>query len=334
MFKKIKNLITPFFLVLLAIFLFIYIKYLIPQAESKIRIISNKATEYFFIILPKAITVIVIILLTRIFINFSLNKIKKTLEAKQRTQDLLLIEYPYKFFIWFIAILISIAIIFRNFASLLTSLGLIGFGVTFALQKPILNFVGWLTIITRRPYWIGDRVEILLPGGLIKGDVYDMNIMYTSLSEFASTSGDLSSGKAITIPNEYVLTQAIVNYTKGSPFIWDTIPISLTYKSDIKQASHIIENAAQKIVGDTMKSLAEKWKKDKRKFEILGKEIRDGPSVNIEMTDAYITLKLSYVTDSRKRAQTKTEITKIILEDISNAKNIELAQNQNYINKK
>lgn len=334
MFKKIRRLITPFFLVVLALLLFIYIKHVIPQAESKINTISNKTITYFFAILPKFIIVIIIVILTRFFIRFTLNKIKKSLEEKKRSQDILLIEFPFKFITWFIAILISIAIIYENFASLVTSLGLIGFGITFALQKPILNFVGWLTIITRRPYWIGDRIEISVPAGAIKGDVYDMNIMYTSLSEFTTPSGNLSSGKAITIPNEYVLTHPILNYTKGSPFIWDILFVSVTYKSDIKQASQIIEQAAKKIVGDIMKSLAEKWKKDKRKFEILGQEIRDGPSVNIEMTESYITLKLSYVTDSRKSAQTKTEIIKTILEDLKNAKNIELAQNQNYITKK
>lgn len=323
MFKKIRKLITPFFLMLLTISLIIYLKHVIPQAESKIKIVSEKASSYFFQILPKLIIIIIIILLTRIFINFSLNKIKKTLESKKRPQDLMLIEFPYKFFVWFIAILISIAIIYKNFASLLTSLGLIGFGITFALQKPILNFVGWLTIMTRRPYWIGDRVEIVTSTGAIKGDVYDMNIMYTSLSEFASTSGDLSSGKAITIPNEYVLTQAIINYTKGSPYIWDTITISLTYNSDIKEATQIMENATKKVVGATMKGLSEKWKKDKRKFEILGKEIREGPAINMDVIESCIQLRVSYVTDSRKRASTKTEIIRDILDQIKKTKGIE-----------
>src|SRR3989344_3346234 len=322
MFKKIRKLITPFFLMLLTISLIIYLKHVIPQAESKIKIVSEKASSYFFQILPKLIIIIIIILLTRIFINFSLNKIKKTLESKKRPQDLMLIEFPYKFFVWFIAILISIAIIYKNFASLLTSLGLIGFGITFALQKPILNFVGWLTIMTRRPYWIGDRVEIVTSTGAIKGDVYDMNIMYTSLSEFASTSGDLSSGKAITIPNEYVLTQAIINYTKGSPYIWDTITISLTYNSDIKEATQIMENATKKVVGGTMKDLSEKWKKDKRKFEILGKEIREGPAINMDVIESCIQLRVSYVTDSRKRASTKTEIIRDILDQIKKTKGI------------
>lgn len=324
MFKKIRRLITPFFLLALAILLFIYIRHVIPEAESKIQTISTKSTTYLFQILPKIIVVVVIILLTRIFITFSLNKIKKSLEAKQRPQDLLLIEFPYKFFVWFIAILLSIAIIYRNFASLVTSLGLIGFGITFALQRPILNFVGWITIITRRPYWIGDRIEISTPHGIIRGDVYDMNIMYTSLSEFAQVSGDLSSGKSITIPNEYVLTHPVINYTKGSPFIWDTIIIPITHKSDIKEAITIIEQSAKKIVGDTMKSLAEKWKKDKRKFEILGKEVKDGPALNIDITDSSIICKVSYVTDSRKRATTKTEITKTIIEDLRKTKNVEM----------
>ena len=186
-FKKIMN---PFLILISLVLILVYLIHTIPIIQSTFSETYKDYKVRFFDVLPKVIIVIMIFLLTKLFIKLTLSKIESALEKKGRKQDILLFGHPYRFFVWFIAILVSLSIVFKNFATLIASLGLIGFGITFALQKPILNFVGWLTILTKRPYWIGDRVMI----GSVKGDVYDMNIMYTSLSEF-SFSGDEPAGR-------------------------------------------------------------------------------------------------------------------------------------------
>ncbi len=308
------------FVVLIIIYLIIAIPSIAPNFQDLLKVGQDKILQF----LPKIIIVMGIIIFTRLFINKTLKNIEKGLEKQGHKQDMLLFRAPYRFIVWFIVIILSLSIIFKNFASLITSLGLIGFGITFALQKPILNFVGWLTIISKKPYWIGDRINI----GTVKGDVFDINIMYTSLSEF-SFSGDEPAGRTITIPNEFVLTQAIINYTRGSPYIWDSIELNITYDSDWKKASEIVETSTIGIVGTTMQNNAERWKLHKHKFTILGKDIVDKPIIRIEMASDFLKIRCNYIVHSRKRGDTRSLIMNKILENISKS-NVKIAYNKGF----
>jgi small-conductance mechanosensitive channel len=324
--KKLKLILNITFVALFLIFILIYLIIKFPTASSTIPGILNILSSNFLSYLPKIIIVMFIIIITQVFIKITLKRIATSLEKKGRKQDLLLFNVPYKTAIWFIVVLVALSIIFKNFVTLIASLGLIGFGITFSLQKPILNFVGWLTIIAKRPYWIGDRVMI----GTIKGDVFDMNIMYTSLSEF-SFAGDEPAGRSITIPNEYVLTQPVINYTHGSPFIWDIIELTITYKSDWKEASSIVEASVTEIVGEIMKANAEKWKQSKQKFTILGKDIVDKPKTRIDFSENFIKVRCHYIVDSRRKGSTKSKIMDKILENLKKSKHVELAINKAYV---
>lgn len=322
--SKLKELLYFLFLVIFIILIGVYLIITIPTMASNfqdlLKLGQNKILEF----LPKIIVVMGIFLITRWFINKTLKNIERSLEKQGHKQDMLLFRAPYRFIVWFIVIIISLSIIFKNFASLITSLGLIGFGITFALQKPILNFVGWLTIISKKPYWIGDRINI----GAVKGDVFDINIMYTSLSEF-SFSGDEPAGRAITIPNEFVLTQAIINYTRGSPYIWDSVELNITYDSDWKKAAKIVEDSAIEIVGNTMQNNAERWKLHKHKFTILGKDIVDKPIIRTELTPEFLKIRCNYIVHSRKRGDTRSLIMNKILENISKS-NVKIAYNKGF----
>ena len=309
--KKLKIILNTIFIISFLTFVLIYLVITFPTASSTIPGILNILSSNFLAYLPKIIIVMLIIIITQVFIKITLKRMKTSLEKKGRKQDLLLFNVPYRATIWFIVILVALSIIFKNFVTLIASLGLIGFGITFSLQKPILNFVGWLTIIAKRPYWIGDRVMI----GTIKGDVFDMNIMYTSLSEF-SFAGDEPAGRSITIPNEYVLTQPVINYTQGSPFIWDIVELTITYKSDWKEASSIVEESVTEIVGEIMKANAEKWKQSKQKFTILGKDVVDKPKTRIDFSENFIKVRCHYIVDSRKKGSTKSKIMDKILENL------------------
>src|SRR3989344_8991050 len=132
--------------------------------------------------------------------------------------------------------------LYNQVGSLITSLGLIGFGITFALQKPILNFVGWLTIVFNKTYKLGDVVSI----NNTNGRVYDIKAMYTNVSELDSI-GD-PTGKSISIPNEFVLTSSVTNFTKGTNYIWDEVAIYLTYQSNWKKA----QKKAEKIIKENI----------------------------------------------------------------------------------
>lgn len=49
---------------------------------------------------------------------------------------------------------------FQGVSALSTYLGLLSAGLAIALQDPIVNLAGWLFILWRRPFDVGDRVQV------------------------------------------------------------------------------------------------------------------------------------------------------------------------------
>ena len=106
----------------------------------------------------------------------------------------------------------------QGFASVSTYLGLLSAGIAIALQDPIVNLAGWLFIIIRRPFEVGDRVQI----GEHRGDVIDIRIFQFTLMEVGNwVEADQSTGRVIHIPNGKVFREAQANYSKGFEYIWN-----------------------------------------------------------------------------------------------------------------
>ncbi|MBA3063629.1 MAG: mechanosensitive ion channel, partial [Atribacteria sp.] len=61
---------------------------------------------------------------------------------------------------------------FKGFQSIATYLGLLSAGLAIALKDLVSNFAGWLFIISRRPFSVGDRIQI----GNYAGDVIDTRV--------------------------------------------------------------------------------------------------------------------------------------------------------------
>lgn len=132
--------------------------------------------------------------------------------------------------------------------SILTYLGILSAGLAIALQDPIVNLVGWLFIVTRRPFSVGDRIEV----DDYSGDVIDIRVFQFSLLEIGTRiDAEQSTGRVLHVPNGNVFKKVFANYSQGLPFIWNEIPILVTFESDWEKAKAIlvdvIENNAPKV---------------------------------------------------------------------------------------
>src|SRR2546430_2197170 len=68
---------------------------------------------------------------------------------------------------------------FVGTSALTTYLGLVSAGLAIALKEPVSNVAGWAFIIWRRPFEVGDRVQI----GPHAGDVIDLGLFQFTLNE-------------------------------------------------------------------------------------------------------------------------------------------------------
>ena len=295
--KKGVNKWVLFFVLLIGIIFiyFLFKKYGLVYLESS----TTGGSKTF----ENIIIFIVVVILSSLFIKFSSQLLKSYLIKNGEKRDVKLVLSVYKYFMWIFILFITFSLLFKQVGSLITSLGLIGFGITFALQKPILNFVGWLTIIFNKTYKLGDVVSI----NNTNGRVSDVKVMYTILAELNSV-GD-PTGKSISIPNEFVLTSSVANFTKGTNYVWDEVVIYLTYQSNWKKAQKI----AEKIVQDYYDKNIKKELKKKFIEEFKGQnEIIPRIGIN----EKGVILKFRYLVDFNVINETKGAMVKILLDKL------------------
>ena len=129
-------------------------------------------------------------------------------------------------------LILAISFFSQNLYAAAVSFGLISLIFGFALQAPISSFIGWLYIVFRTPYQVGDRIQI----ESFKGDVIEISYLDTIILEFSGDylMNDRSSGRVIHLPNSKVLRTEVFNYSGPSyPFIWNETGIQIAYNSDV-----------------------------------------------------------------------------------------------------
>ncbi len=248
-----------------------------------------------------------------IFEQLIANQIKepKTRYSMRRISSLIAI-------LTFIAV--AIAIWVDNLQALLVSYGVLAAGAAVALQDVFKNLTGGIVIFLTGTYKIGDRIEVQ---GKI-GDVIDIGIFYTTLLETNEwVMGDQATGRLSIIPNNYVLSGVVNNYTRDHPYIWDEISIPITYDSDWKKALKIIES----VVSVETKESADKSDKSISKLTdkyYLPKRSTE-TTVFLVLTDNWINFYIRYITEVRQRRTVKDRLNRRLLAELEKEKNIRIA---------
>jgi small-conductance mechanosensitive channel len=209
---------------------------------------------------------------------------------------------------------------FRGFASVSTFLGLLSAGMAVALQDPIVNLAGWLFIIWRRPFDVGDRIQI----GAHQGDVIDIRIFQFTLLEIGNwVYADQSTGRVIHIPNGKVFREALANYSKAFQYIWNEIPVLITFESNWKKAKKILLDIAQRHAEHLSKAAEQELRQAAKKFMILYRHLT--PIVYTSVADSGVLLTLRYLCEPQKRRGTTQDIWEDILEEFARCDDVDFA---------
>jgi small-conductance mechanosensitive channel len=190
-----------------------------------------------------------------------------------------------------------------------TFLGLVSAGVAIALKDLVVNLAGWGFILWRRPFQLGDRIQI----GEHRGDVIDVRIFQFTLMEIGNwVDADQSTGRIIHVPNGKVLTDVLGNYSRGFRYIWNELPVVVTFESDWRKAKTTLEEIANRH-GMHLSDAAEKHiKESSRKFMIFYSKLT--PIVYTRVVDIGVELTLRYLCDPRTRRGTSQAIWEDILD--------------------
>ena len=124
--------------------------------------------------------------------------------------------------------------------SIATVLGITAAGVAVALQQPILNAAGFISIKLASLYKKGDFIQI---DGVL-GRVEGISLMHTKVREYSRDG--VEQGIFIFIPNAKALTMDVKNLTRPIEYVVDRVVVSLTYDSDVAGAIKALDKIAAK----------------------------------------------------------------------------------------
>lgn len=219
-----------------------------------------------------------------------------------------------------IALLLLARVWLNQFLSIATFLGLFSAGLVIALKDLLVDLAGWLFIIWRRPFGVGDRIEI---DGR-RGDVVDQRIFQFTLFEIGNwVDADQPTGRLVHVPNGKVFSDSVANYTRSFPFIWDEIPVLITFESDWETAKSLLTEIVKRH-GEAMTQVAEdSMKVTSRRFLIPSGSFQ--PAVYTTVEDSGILLTLRYLCDPRGRRGSAEAIWEDILRTFAGYSNIDFA---------
>lgn len=245
--------------------------------------------------------------------------------ANRHTSDiksLYLIKKAISYFSVLITVLLLILIWFRDISNISTIIGLASAGFAIALKDLISDLAGWAYIIFKKPFTTGDRIEI----GNMRGDIVDIGFLKFSMIEVGNwVDSDQSTGRIIFIPNSFIYLQTFVNYTKDFNFIWNEIPVIITFESNWKKAKAILEEIINKDVKDIIKDANKELEFASKQQYIYYTKLT--PIVWVSSKENGILLTIRYLCRPRERRGTENKIWMDILEEFSKIEDISFAHN-------
>jgi small-conductance mechanosensitive channel len=206
------------------------------------------------------------------------------------------------------------------FNDLPTFLGLLSAGIAIALADVLKNMAGWGYILSRRPFRVGDRIEV----DGTKGDVVDIRLFRFSLMEVGNwVDADQSTGRLIHVPNGIVFTNQVANYTEGFGFIWHEIPVLITFESDRHRARQIIESALEKCAPNVEREAGALIRTTARSYHIKIGALT--PIVYLSVEDSGVLLTARFLVDARKQRNVSEAIWDAVLSGFDAEADVELA---------
>ena len=264
-------------------------------------------------LLVSVLIVVILLFIRRILISLIAKNVKdpKTVYHSKR-----IIGYGHAFLL--IILLGSVWI--KGFGPIGTYLGIASAGIAIALHETIANIAGWFFILWRKPFVIGDRIQI----GDTKGDVIDLRLFQFSMVEVGNwVEAEQSTGRIIHVPNSQVMKERTANYHGGFDYIWNEIHVLVTFESNWKKTREILEKIAKEKIESSSRQVEQQFRRAAEKYMIHFSKLT--PAVYMSARDSGVLFSIRYIINPRQKRDSEQTIWEAILSEFEKHPDIELA---------
>ncbi len=209
---------------------------LISLLESLWTNFKTDLVTFFQDYLPKIILAVAIMMGALFLARYASSLVEKALKRSKAEKGVTtLLMNLTRWLVIGTGILFSLGL-FVNVSSLITTLGLVTFAITFAFQDVLKNLVSGMIILVQHPFNIGESVNI----AGFEGNVVSIATRMTEMECF--------DGRFVSIPNGNAISQPIINFTR-SPKRRVELPMKFSYNVDISKIRELITSAVRKVPG-------------------------------------------------------------------------------------
>lgn len=162
--------------------------------------------------------------------------VKKKLQVSKKitASEKVLAIKALRFFIFSIAGLYTLNLIGIDITTITVFSGAIVFGLGFGLQKIASNFISGIILLLDKSIKPGDIIAF----GDSFGQVKNLEARYVSIEAL--------DGKKILIPNEFLVTNQVENWSFGNNRVCMGIPVGVSYQEDIEKIKEMMIDIASK----------------------------------------------------------------------------------------
>ncbi len=199
-----------------------------------------------------------------------------------------------------------------------TFLGIFGAGFLIVTRDIWVSIAAWFYVMLRRPYGIGDRIEI---DGKV-GNVVDIRLMETSIMEVKGADESSLTGRLIFLPNAKVFTDVLINLRQQASHTFRELKVGLTNSSDWEKAIELLK----KVVDEAYTAaLAQRHHTPRDLGAEFMAESRE-PRILVSLDEGNIILRTEFMAPYGQEATMTDLIWRGFLKHIQNMPSIHLAE--------
>jgi len=117
------------------------------------------------------------------------------------------------------------------------------------------------------------------------------------------------------VPNGKVFVEPLMNVTQGFNYVWNEIPITITFESDWRRAKGLLEEILTESVVSVSEEASRFIREASTKFLIRSANVH--PVVYTRIVEDGVELALRYVCEARSRRRSTEAVCELVLEAFS-----------------
>jgi small-conductance mechanosensitive channel len=212
-----------------------------------------------------------------------------------------------------------VSIWFDDPTRLTTAAGLVTAGLAFALQKVVTSIAGYVVILRGRVFTVGDR--IVMAG--VRGDVIALGFIQTTIMEMGQSPGEQGddpsiwvksrqyTGRIVTVTNDKVFENAVYNYSRDFPYLWEEMSIPIAYKDNRQRAEEILLETARRHTVKISEMSSDALEEMHKRYYV--RDVDFEPRVYWRITDNWLELTVRFVAEAGGTRRLKDAMSRDIL---------------------